>query len=59
MPKPTSIRYMHAGSKDHKPPRSLADVPADQLGKATMPRWLDKEAKAIWRHLVVAGGSIP
>lgn len=41
-----SIRY--ANRKD-KPPRTLADIPVSELGQATMPRWMDREAKRFWR----------
>jgi P27 family predicted phage terminase small subunit len=47
LPKPTSIRSMKAGGLSR---RSLADVPADEFGIATMPQWLSKEAKAFWRR---------
>ena len=43
---PQSIRGMKAGLSR----RSLADIPADELGTATMPRWLSKDAKAFWRR---------
>ena len=32
------------------PPRTLADIPASELGTASMPKWLDKEARAFWRR---------
>lgn len=47
LPTPTSIRSMKGGGLSR---RSLADVPADEFGKATMPRWLSKEARAFWRR---------
>lgn len=43
---PSSVRGQRAGLAR----RSLADVPADELGTATMPRWLSKDARAFWRQ---------
>lgn len=47
LPKPTSVRSLNGTYADR---RTLADVPADQLGKATMPKWLDKDARTFWRR---------
>jgi|GEM_PF-1120750 len=43
---PHSTRGQKAGSGR----RSLADVPADELGKAKMPAWLTKGGRAFWRQ---------
>ena len=47
--KPASIHSIRYKDRKDKPRRTLADIPTSELGKATMPRWLDREAKAFWR----------
>ncbi len=43
---PNSIRYQ---DRRYRPQDNLASIPADQLGKAIMPRWLDRQAKQFWQ----------
>lgn len=45
-PRHNSARY---DSRAHRPPKTLADLPASALGVAKMPAWLDREARAFWR----------
>ncbi len=43
---PRSIRYQ---DRHKKPRETMASIPADQLGTAVMPKWLDGRAKEFWK----------
>lgn len=47
LPKPTSLRSMKGGGMSR---RSLADIPADELGTAKMPSYLSADARKFWRR---------